>query len=58
MTVALPLSADGERVRHRSGPPLLGEHSADVLNELGYSPDEIAELADSGIVRLGNGPAR
>ncbi len=56
--VALPLSADGERVRHRRAPPLLGEHSADVLSELGYSGDEIAELAESGAVRLGNGPAR
>lgn len=58
MGVALPLSADGERVRHPSAPPLLGEHSEDVLSELGYSDEEIAELAESGVVRLGNGPAR
>jgi crotonobetainyl-CoA:carnitine CoA-transferase CaiB-like acyl-CoA transferase len=58
MGVALPLSADGERVRHPSAPPLLGEHSAEVMAELGYSSEEIAELADLGVVRLGNGPAR
>jgi crotonobetainyl-CoA:carnitine CoA-transferase CaiB-like acyl-CoA transferase len=56
--IALPLSADGRRVLHRSAPPLLGEHTAAVLAESGYSPGEVAELAEAGVVRLGNGPAR
>ncbi len=58
VAVALPLSADGERLRHPSAPPALGQHTAEVLADAGYSEDEIAELADSGAVRLGNGPAR
>ena len=31
----------------------LGEHSADVLAELGYSPDEIAALAEAGVTAVG-----
>jgi crotonobetainyl-CoA:carnitine CoA-transferase CaiB-like acyl-CoA transferase len=31
--------------------PLLGEHSAQVLSELGYSSDEIGTLATAGVIR-------
>ena len=34
-------------------PPLLGQHTGDVLRELDHSEQEIAELAARGIVRLG-----
>jgi crotonobetainyl-CoA:carnitine CoA-transferase CaiB-like acyl-CoA transferase len=44
-TVALPLQVDRERVEHRTPPPLLGRDSAAILAELGYSDDEIADLA-------------
>ncbi len=34
----------------RLAPPMLGEHNAEVLAELGYSEQRIAELATSGII--------
>ena len=36
----------------RLAPPLLGQHSAELLAEAGYSEAEIAHLAESGAVRL------
>jgi crotonobetainyl-CoA:carnitine CoA-transferase CaiB-like acyl-CoA transferase len=50
-TVALPLSLDGERIMHRSPPPRLGANTAEILEELGYPPDEIARLEAEHIVR-------
>jgi len=34
----------------RRAPPMLGEHNSEVLNELGYSDERIAELQELGII--------
>ncbi len=50
---AFPVSVDGERILHASAPPGLGAHTAEVLEEAGYSESDIDELAAAGIVALG-----
>ena len=52
-TLALPLSFDGERVRHRSSPPTLGEHTNEILCEAGLTEDDIDRLRAAGIIRSG-----
>jgi crotonobetainyl-CoA:carnitine CoA-transferase CaiB-like acyl-CoA transferase len=59
VTVAMPLSADGERLRQRTPPPVLGAHTGEVLRELGYSAEDVAELIGTGVVYAGGqAPAR
>ena len=48
--VDMPISADGARAAHRLPPPLLGQHTDEVLAELGCTPAEVAALRDSGAV--------
>jgi crotonobetainyl-CoA:carnitine CoA-transferase CaiB-like acyl-CoA transferase len=44
-TVLLPLALGGERLGVRRSPPTLGEHSAELLAELGYSAEDAARLS-------------
>jgi crotonobetainyl-CoA:carnitine CoA-transferase CaiB-like acyl-CoA transferase len=44
-TVLMPVLLDGQRLGVRLSPPKLGEHNAELLAELGYSAQEIAQLS-------------
>jgi crotonobetainyl-CoA:carnitine CoA-transferase CaiB-like acyl-CoA transferase len=48
---ALPLSFDEERATHASAPPAVGQHTAEILDELGYTSDQVAVLAADGVIR-------
>ncbi len=50
-TVASPIQIGGLTQRRATPAPALGEHSAEVLHELGYAEAEIAALCASGAVR-------
>jgi formyl-CoA transferase/CoA:oxalate CoA-transferase len=47
---ALPMSFDQERLLHRSPPPAVGQHTAEILAEAGYDDETIAALAARGVI--------
>jgi len=49
---ALPLSFDGERPGLRHDLPRIGQHTRELLTELGYDDDRITALAGQGRVAL------
>jgi formyl-CoA transferase len=49
-TLGLPIKSTGELTEIRKPAPLLGQHSAEVLAELGYTDQEIEALFAGGTV--------
>lgn len=47
-----PLSLNGEASEIHSPPPLLGEHTAEVLQDLGFSVEEIQRLDAAGRLKI------
>jgi len=50
-SIGLPLTWDGVRPTVRRVPPLLGEHSSDVLTWLGYTLDDVRSLRGNGVIQ-------
>ena len=49
-TTLLPLAMDGQRLGVRLQPPVLGQHTADLMQELGYTPEQVQALQQAGAV--------
>ena len=49
-TIGIPVKFSGTPASVRRGAPLLGEHTREVLQSLGYSASDIDRLIDSGAV--------
>jgi crotonobetainyl-CoA:carnitine CoA-transferase CaiB-like acyl-CoA transferase len=53
-TPALPIAVDGARLPNRRDPPRIGEHTREVLSEIGYDAAAIDDLGRSGAITLAN----
>ena len=47
---ALPISVDFQRLGLQMPPPRIGEHSEDILSQMGKSNTEIAQLCEDGVI--------
>jgi crotonobetainyl-CoA:carnitine CoA-transferase CaiB-like acyl-CoA transferase len=52
--VAQPVRVNGQRASMRRAPPLRGQHTTEVLSELGLSDEEIAALIADGVACTAN----
>lgn len=50
-TLGLPLKSNGDLTQIRKPAPLLGQHTRDVLRELGYSETDAAGMLSQGVVK-------
>jgi formyl-CoA transferase len=45
-----PVHLEGTPIRYAAAPPLLGEHTEEILGRSGYDPEKIKRLAEAGVV--------
>ncbi|UOD50001.1 CoA transferase [Orrella daihaiensis] len=46
----IPIEFDGQRLGVRHAPPAIGNDTSTLLNELGFTPEEIAALTAQGVI--------
>lgn len=48
--IAYPVTFNNEQRGVKRPPPLLGQHTKEILEEMGYEPEEVLQLAEQGVV--------
>ena len=54
-TLAFPVKLSNTPANIRLAPPLLGEHTIEILNELGYRNEEIVQLENEKVIEIYQG---
>jgi crotonobetainyl-CoA:carnitine CoA-transferase CaiB-like acyl-CoA transferase len=49
-TVAYPVTFNGKKTKPGAHPPIHGQHTFQILKDLGYDPGSVSDLANRGIV--------
>jgi crotonobetainyl-CoA:carnitine CoA-transferase CaiB-like acyl-CoA transferase len=49
-TIAYPVTFNGEKAEARMAPPMLGQHTFDILRDLGFDRSSLSDLVSRGIV--------
>jgi len=49
-TVLFPITLEGQRLGIRLSPPRLGEHTTELLGQLGFGPDEMEGMRSRNVV--------
>ncbi len=49
-SLANPVQLSDTPVSYRTPPPMLGEHNAAILRDLGFTPEEISAFAEQGVI--------
>ncbi len=52
-SISIPLRTDGQDRRVRMPPPMLGEHTQDVLLEAGFTSEQIDDWVERRVVAVG-----
>jgi formyl-CoA transferase/CoA:oxalate CoA-transferase len=50
-TLGSPIKLSGQPASIRRPPPVLGQHTDEILAEAGFTPAEVAELRQAGVIR-------